>query len=96
MTEKFIFLARAGQIPRRSCEESGPLPSRNAFHGQDSRTETMKLFGSFHDSTEERVDEMLGLVNSTDKSRDFVVNLSGGQKQRLALGIAILFCALRF
>ncbi|HMW60737.1 MAG TPA: ABC transporter ATP-binding protein [Leptospiraceae bacterium] len=52
--------------------------------------ETMKLFGSFHDSTEERVDEMLGLVNLTDKSRDFVVNLSGGQKQRLALGIALL------
>ncbi len=52
--------------------------------------ETMRLFGSFHDVSEDRITEMLGLVNLAEKSEARVVNLSGGQKQRLALGISLL------
>ena len=52
--------------------------------------ETLKLFASFYDLPNTRVEEVLELVNLREKQKAFVDKLSGGQKQRLALGIAML------
>jgi len=52
--------------------------------------ETLKLFASFYDLPNKRVDEVLEMVNLREKQKAFVDKLSGGQKQRLALGIAML------
>jgi len=53
-------------------------------------TETLRLFASFFELGNERVDEITELVGLTDKRRSYVVNLSGGQRQRLAIGIALI------
>lgn len=52
--------------------------------------ETLRLFASFFNLDNNRVEEILKLVNLDHKRKSFVVNLSGGQKQKLALGIAII------
>jgi len=52
--------------------------------------ETLELFASFYKLKKQRIDEILDLVNLTEKRKSFVVNLSGGQRQKLALGISIL------
>lgn len=52
--------------------------------------ETLKLFASFFALGEERVAEIISLVNLEEKVKSYVVNLSGGQRQRLALGIALI------
>lgn len=53
-------------------------------------SETLKLFASFYNLKNTRVDEIIDLVGLNEKRKSFVVNLSGGQRQRLALGIALL------
>jgi len=52
--------------------------------------ETVKLFASFYDLNNKRVDEIIEIVGLEDKRKARVENLSGGQRQRLALGIALL------
>lgn len=52
--------------------------------------ETLKLFASFFELKNERVEEVLHEVGLEEKRKAYVVNLSGGQRQRLALGIALL------
>lgn len=52
--------------------------------------ETLILFASFYDLNRDRVDEIVDIIDLTEKSRSYVVNLSGGQRQRLAIGIALL------
>ena len=52
--------------------------------------ETVRLFASFYNLPNKRVDEVLDMVNLREKQKAFVDKLSGGQKQRLALGIAML------
>jgi ABC-2 type transport system ATP-binding protein len=53
--------------------------------------ETIDLFMSFYGLTGMgRIDEILNLIDLTEKRKSFVNKLSGGQRQRLALGIAII------
>lgn len=52
--------------------------------------ETLKLFASFYELGQQRVDEIIHIIGLQEKIRSYVVNLSGGQRQRLALGIALL------
>jgi len=52
--------------------------------------ETLKMFAVFYNLNNNRVDEVMEMVNLQSKARAFTDNLSGGQKQRLALGIALL------
>jgi len=52
--------------------------------------ETLELFASFYGLGAERVDQVLELVNLTEKQRAFTDKLSGGQRQRMALGISLL------
>ncbi|HPT20526.1 MAG TPA: ABC transporter ATP-binding protein [Bacteroidales bacterium] len=53
-------------------------------------TETLKLFASFFDLGEERVEEIISIVGLEEKKKAYNVNLSGGQRQRLAIGIALI------
>ncbi len=52
--------------------------------------ETLEMFASFYSLPNERVSEILELVNLTEKAKTYIENCSGGQKQRLALGISLL------
>jgi ABC-2 type transport system ATP-binding protein len=52
--------------------------------------ETLDLFGSFYNLAPGRTDEILELVNLTEKRKAYTNQLSGGQRQRLAIGIALL------
>jgi ABC-2 type transport system ATP-binding protein len=52
--------------------------------------ETLSLFASFYNLDNERINEILKLINLEEKRKAAVKNLSGGQKQRLAIGIALL------
>lgn len=52
--------------------------------------EILKLFASFYNLKNKRVDEIIEMVGLGEKRKSFVENLSGGQRQRLALGIALL------
>lgn len=52
--------------------------------------ETLKLFASFYERDDQRVDEIMHTVGLEEKHRSYVVNLSGGQRQRLALGISLI------
>jgi ABC-2 type transport system ATP-binding protein len=52
--------------------------------------ETLELFASFYGLGSARVEEVLELVNLTEKQKAFTDKLSGGQRQRMALGISLL------
>lgn len=53
-------------------------------------TETLRLFASFFNLGNNRVDEIINIVGLEEKRKSYVVNLSGGQRQRLAIGIALI------
>lgn len=52
--------------------------------------ETLDLFGSFYGLSAKRTEDILEVVNLSEKRNAYTVNLSGGQRQRLAIGIALL------
>ncbi|HYG18219.1 MAG TPA: ABC transporter ATP-binding protein, partial [Ohtaekwangia sp.] len=60
------------------------------FIDKATTQETLDLFASFYGLDAGRTEEILELVNLTEKRKAFTVNLSGGQRQRLAIGIALL------
>ncbi|MFV0420183.1 MAG: ABC transporter ATP-binding protein [Dysgonomonas sp.] len=52
--------------------------------------ETLRLFASFFQLGEKRVNEIIELTGLESKRKSMVGTLSGGQRQRLALGVALL------
>ncbi|MBI2520804.1 MAG: ABC transporter ATP-binding protein [Bdellovibrio sp.] len=60
------------------------------FFERITTLETLRLFASFFDLGEDRVQKILDMVNLRDKAQARTVHLSGGQRQKLALGISIL------
>ncbi len=52
--------------------------------------ETLDLFASFYGLNSGRTEQILELVNLTEKRKAYTNQLSGGQRQRLAIGIALL------
>ena len=52
--------------------------------------ETLKLFASFYQLEDKRVEEIINIIELEEKRKSYTVNLSGGQRQKLALGIALL------
>jgi ABC-2 type transport system ATP-binding protein len=60
------------------------------FMDKLSVKETLQMFASFYGLENDRVEEILDLVNLQTKKKSYTVNLSGGQRQRLALGVALL------
>lgn len=60
------------------------------FMDKSTVRETLNLFSAFYNTDSGRVDEVLALINLSDKKNSYVENLSGGQRQKLAIGIALL------
>jgi ABC-2 type transport system ATP-binding protein len=60
------------------------------FFDKTTVKETLDVFASFYDLPSKRSNEILEIVQLTDKRKAYVENLSGGQRQKLALGIAML------
>ncbi len=52
--------------------------------------EILRMFGSFYEEGEEKVEEILKKTGLIEKRKAYTKNLSGGQRQRLALGIALI------
>ena len=52
--------------------------------------ETLRLFASFFELGDERINEMLVLTGLESKEKAMTGTLSGGQRQRLALAVALL------
>ena len=52
--------------------------------------ETLRLFASFFELGNSRVDEVIVLTGLQEKEKSYVGTLSGGQRQRLALAVALL------
>jgi ABC-2 type transport system ATP-binding protein len=52
--------------------------------------ETLRLFASFYELGEDRVQEMIELTGLESKHKARVGTLSGGQRQRLALAVSLL------
>ena len=52
--------------------------------------ETLRLFASFFEFGNERVDEVIALTGLESKQKSKVGTLSGGQRQRLSLAVALL------
>ncbi len=52
--------------------------------------ETLRLFASFFQLGDQRVNEIIELTGLESKRKAMVGTLSGGQRQRLALGVALL------
>lgn len=52
--------------------------------------ETLRLFASFYELGQDRVDEIIEIIDLEEKHKAYVGNLSGGQRQKLSLGIAII------
>jgi len=52
--------------------------------------ETLRLFASFYDLGQQRVNEIIDIVDLQEKKKSYVGNLSGGQRQKLSLGISII------
>ncbi|MDR3250180.1 MAG: ABC transporter ATP-binding protein [Tannerella sp.] len=53
-------------------------------------SETLRLFASFYELGEYRVNEVIALTGLESKQKSLTGTLSGGQKQRLALAVALL------
>jgi len=53
-------------------------------------TESLRLFASFYGLGQDRVNEIITIIDLDEKKKTYVANLSGGQRQKLSLGIAIL------
>lgn len=52
--------------------------------------ETLRLFASFYELGQDRVDEIINIIDLQEKENAYTANLSGGQRQKLSIGIAIL------
>jgi ABC-2 type transport system ATP-binding protein len=62
----------------------------NHFIEKITVRETVRLFASFYNLSESRVDEVIDMVQLNEKKKAYTEKLSGGQKQRLALALAML------
>ncbi len=60
------------------------------FFERITTLETLRLFASFFNLDENRVQRILDMVTLRDKAQARTAHLSGGQRQKLALGISIL------
>jgi ABC-2 type transport system ATP-binding protein len=52
--------------------------------------ETLRLFASFFELGNQRINEVIDLTGLANKQKSMVGTLSGGQRQRLALAVALL------
>jgi ABC-2 type transport system ATP-binding protein len=60
------------------------------FFDKTTTKETLDVFSSFYGLSGSRGDEILEIIQLSEKRNTYVEKLSGGQRQKLALGIAML------
>jgi ABC-2 type transport system ATP-binding protein len=60
------------------------------FFDKTTVLETLNVFASFYGLNFSRCNEILDIIQLSDKKKAYVENLSGGQRQKLALGISML------
>jgi ABC-2 type transport system ATP-binding protein len=60
------------------------------FFEKTTVKETLDVFASFYGIPFSRSNEVLEIIQLTEKRKAYVENLSGGQRQKLALGIAMI------
>ena len=60
------------------------------FFDKTTVKETLDVFASFYNIPFSRSNDILEIIQLTEKKKVYVENLSGGQRQKLALGIAMI------
>lgn len=79
-----------GKDDERIHEYIGIALQETRFMEKIKVVEILRLFASFHNKGEDRVNEILERVNLKEKKDNYTTALSGGQRQRLALGLALI------
>ena len=70
----------------------GYMPQSPALYDDLSARDNISFFGRAHQTEDlsQRIDEVIGFVNLSERSRDPVYKLSGGMKQRVSLACALV------
>jgi ABC-2 type transport system ATP-binding protein len=83
-----------GSTPSRMRHKMAYAPQEDAFFGEMTVLENIRLFGSMNrvapSTAEERGTKMLKQLNMGDHLRSFAGNLSGGQRKRLNIVLSLL------
>jgi ABC-2 type transport system ATP-binding protein len=80
---------------RKAASLLGYMPQQNALYGELSVNENLDFFASINgmrSGTErkKRIDELLSLLDLSEKKYSTVDSLSGGMRQRVSLGCALI------
>ncbi len=79
---------------RRTALVTGYMPQLHSLYNELSIQQNVSFFASIYGlkrkQKQERVDEVIKLVELWDRRRDSVQNLSGGMRQRVSLACAIV------
>lgn len=75
--------------PRAIRERIGVQLQETEYQEKIKVFELLRLFRSFYDDGKD-LDEVLDIINLTEKRNAFIKSLSGGQRQRLSIGCALL------
>ncbi|WP_239454249.1 ABC transporter ATP-binding protein [Bacillus suaedaesalsae] len=83
------------QMPNmKMLNKVGFMPQNDALYEDLSAEANLHFFGGLYHidkrKLEERIDEVLAIVDLTEHRRKMVKNFSGGMKKRLSLAVAIL------
>ena len=78
----------------KMLKKVGFMPQNDALYDDLSADANLKFFGGLYhmdkSKLENRIDEVLAIVDLTEHRRKLVRNFSGGMKKRLSLAVAIL------
>lgn len=80
--------------PGEVREKVGLVPQEEGLYGKLTAGETLDMMGALYDVPEdvlnERIEDILDLVNLKDRRDDLVNSFSGGMKQRLSLASGLI------
>ena len=78
-----------------SHNDLGYMPQQYALYEELSVSENLEIFSNLNNiskksEVEKRSNDLLNLIELSDKAKELVRNLSGGMKQRLSMAIAMI------
>lgn len=78
-----------------SHNDLGYMPQQYALYEELSVSENLEIFSNLNNiskksEVEKRSNDLLNLIELSDKAKELVHNLSGGMKQRLSMAIAMI------
>lgn len=89
-----IFLFQEKMPSLKLIERIGYMAQSDALYGELSASENLQFFASLYGlkgkKQQQRVEEVMGIVQLSDHINKLVSNYSGGMKRRLSLAIALL------